>query len=557
MLMIGSGVARAAVTTPISFEQTPNCLTNSELRFFSLVDRHFVPDPLERLPLDFLIPSAPPFLCTEACYEENQCDSLSGMVHEEPQYFASERRLFHNMNMLKKKLLQLSSSGNFLATLALGHIYMHGVVIPQDLSVADKYISKVADKYVPAMFQKALFLFKHAHNNVEQIRLAHQSLQNAFQYQYLYAHLFLARNALQNPTEMEAKRADAFSFLDTVVKKTGNHDALFLRGRCHQFGIATQKNESLAKNDYLAAMVMKNDEAAYFYAMFLYDGVAGEKNVSSALKIWNGLTYPGHSKNVRVAALNQLASHFIKIEDRHAASLWVNEAVALGSYFSALAYFKLAHSTSYKNGGIVEDFWDDAFKVLKIAAQANFPPALTYMGILSQYGIFAPINESLASDYYQRAILGGDVEAKFRYASISLNLPAMTSNSTLGKKYLQEAANEGFPLAQVYYAAYLMNANQKLFPVDIAKAEEILLSHQYLPQSLFYLGLLRWGQKKYQDAKDFFIRSCHMGDAAAGTIFYAGTDEVERDVDLALRCLEAAAKAGNEDAAMQLRKLKK
>jgi TPR repeat protein len=390
LMLMGSGAAEAALSEA---EFSHHCLTRGEVTFFRFANRHFVSDPLERLPLDFLIGCSPTLRCPEAKLEEDQCNTQPELVRGESHWF--ELELPDAMEKIRQTLIYYSNQGNNLATLFLGHIYMHGIGFPQDLSAAYQYIlAAVERRYVPAKFQMALFLFKYALEDVDLLSQAHSLMQESFDKKYFYSQLFYVRNVLLGKDaahlgEMPAQdeKEKAFNFVDFAVNQTGNSDALFLRGLCYHNGVGTPKNETKAEDDLRVAMQKNNDDATFFYAQLLYEGSGGERNIDLALQIFHTITHPGNSKAVRVAALNKLAFHCMSMHDWGAASQWVNKAVALGDYTSGLVYV----GEIYRHYPDRLRFQDNALTVLKSAVAANHPRALTLLEKLHQMNMSAGI----------------------------------------------------------------------------------------------------------------------------------------------------------------------
>lgn len=86
---------------------------------------------------------------------------------------------------------------------------------------------------------------------------------------------------------------------------------------------------------------------------------------------------------------------------------------------------------------------ESARAVFEECARQGFTGAMTWMSYLDDNGFGAPENAERASNWDKKAAELGDPIAQFNYGLDLLRGRGVAANSTLGKQYVDQAANSG------------------------------------------------------------------------------------------------------------------
>ncbi|NVO22699.1 tetratricopeptide repeat protein [Donghicola mangrovi] len=91
---------------------------------------------------------------------------------------------------------------------------------------------------------------------------------------------------------------------------------------------------------------------------------------------------------------------------------------------------------------------DSARKIFKACADAGYTAAMTWMSYMENNGFGGEYDPDAAAQWDQRAAELGDPVGKFNHGVNLLRGYGIAQNAELGRKYVDEAANEGLQIAR-------------------------------------------------------------------------------------------------------------
>lgn len=345
-----------------------------------------------------------------------------------------------------------------------------------------------------------------------------------------------ARRAIEvSPNDVEAAYLIGVMYADGVGTKkdsekgfeyinqaaeAGNRDALFRKAMMIQDGRGASLNgnealvifENLAKSDYAPA--------AFQYGELLFYGMGVERNVNESI------LYLKKAVNGGVAeALFPLASAYDEVGDAESALAWyrmvassedINAAEAaaraadiyfeLHNYPEAEKFFKMAadhgHTVGAENLGrmyYIQGKYDEARETfMKMAKQSSY--AQTFLGIMYERGQGVQKNDVYASEWYEKAIARGSIDARYLEAALIFSSktlpdemrseiePLLTKSACqghaesimfLGLKYYASVGNSDEGFAWLMYGARDHGINEASLALSKVKTSRDYLESKY------------------------------------------------------------------------------
>ncbi len=257
----------------------------------------------------------------------------------------------------------------------------------------------------------------------------------------------------------------AYKYLSQAAD-AGNDDALYRKARMIQEGRAPSVNENDAPVIYEKLAKKDHPLASYQYGDLLFYGLGVTRDVNESVTYLKKAAMNGVSE-----AMFPLASAYDELGDLENALSWykavassedINAAEAaarigdiyyeMHNYAEAEKYFAEAaekeHVIGTENLGrlyYTQGRYEDAFKAfMKISKSSSY--AQTFLGIMYERGQGVQKNDVYASEWYDKAVAKGSVDARYLEAQLYMNsktlpdelksqvLPLLTENACHGHR---------------------------------------------------------------------------------------------------------------------------
>jgi TPR repeat protein len=324
--------------------------------------------------------------------------------------------------------------------------------------------------------------------------------------------------------------------------------------------VAAFAARGLLPRDEAKAKIARRAEELYQQAIEHRDGRSRSVDIPEAIKLLQEAVRLDHVL-AKVALASLYTDERYGLQQRPAEALrLLYEAKAAGDLGAGMK-IALMH---FEGTGIPKDT-HEGFRLLQETADANFPLAISWLGLVYHNGLYeTPRSIPLALKYYERGATLGDEVSMYELADIYLQGDGVPKDWQRGIDYLKKSSDLGWVPATVRLAVLMIEGigDQKDVAGGLAILEQVARTADgyYRAHALAKLGhIYLFGVGAERDVRkglDLIHQAAELGDnKGAGTelgILYDEGKLVPRDESKALAFLERAAKAGAREATAHL-----
>ena len=264
----------------------------------------------------------------------------------------------------------------------LGMCYEYGVEYETDHLSAYHWYSK-ADKFLPALFKKAVYLEKGIPSSKKKRSyrrgipadpaLARDILNELIKQQYPPALTHQARKYLQNTSSSDREFREAFQLLSIAAKK-GDISAYRLLADCYEWGMGCEKNEKNAFELMQNAAALGDSGAAAKLGAYYEHGIGTAPDLQKSVEFYKKSADLGEP-----IGMVQMAKH-------------------------------------YSSGFVIPADLAKALELCQQAASLNERSAFTLLGIFYQQGAGVAADSKKAFSLFLKSAAMGDPEAQYHLA---------------------------------------------------------------------------------------------------------------------------------------------
>lgn len=388
------------------------------LKFLPIIDRLIDLDPNKRISLsEAIFEIQCPFASKYTISYFRQENNLYDCYYNLALCYKNGTNVQKNPNEVVRLYTIASEHGHAQSQNNLGLCYYNGnQILKQDYFEAVRLFTLAADQgFAPAQYNLAN-CYKEGKgvdkkNIHEAIRLYKLSADQG----YARAQNNLG-NCYKNGQGVEKDENEAFR-LYKLSSDQGYLKAFNNLGLCYHYGTGVDKNISEAFRLYQIAANGGIVEAQFNLGNCYFYGEGVTKLSFSARYYYKLAADKGHSKpqtNLANLCKNDDMSKAFDLYQK-----------ASNSDFRA----QFALGLCYFNGDHVEQSYDEAIKLFKLAAEQNYTEAYVKLAECYEKGIGVDIDISIAIEYYQLATDKGNKEAKTRLKQLRLMRSSLTKSA--------------------------------------------------------------------------------------------------------------------------------
>lgn len=481
--------------------------------------------------------------------------------------------------------LKKSADKNFgKAQYKLFQLYCDGLVVEQDLLMAEKYLLAAEknckiiknDDYIEYLVRLGKFLCKEV-NNKENFARGVTYLKQAAEFLHPDA-LWILTCYNNQGVNMPINYADAVKYATPLAQK-GHVEAKLILGVCYLGGLGVKADYEKSFN-YLVDVSQKYPEIQVVLADCYWNGIGTSKNQQKAMEIYNDFARKGNPQANYKLALCYKNGWNVK-KNQNKADDYFLKAAEYG-HVEAMYLVGVKNLDWYNFTYIYNDYATNAFKYLSKAVDKGYEKAYIKLGECYEKGIGTEKNFEKAMSYYNKCQGNLDADTCYRIAncyknrndnseyikwlSISANMKKKQALADLGDCYYEGkyGVTKNYSRAEEFYkllfevTKYPDNKKTILFRLaDCYKSRGAVKEYNETYES--YLELQKENDRKEQEYFELLKRNADSYDRdRKGNAAFEIAKKYGWKLTVEERCkyLEKAIAKGHEDAKKELESVK-